>query len=35
MIRVKQSFRNLIYLELVGKKSNSGALRLSAVFGTR
>ena len=35
MIRVKQSFRNSIYLKLVGKKGNSDALRLSAVFGTR
>ena len=35
MIIVKQSFHNSIYLEFMGKKGNSGALLLSAVFGTR
>ena len=35
MIRVKKLFSNQIYLEFMGKKVNSGALLLSAVFGTR
>ena len=35
MIRVKQSFSNSIYLKFMGRKENSGALLLSAVFGTR
>ena len=35
MIRVKQAFRNYIYLRFMGKKDNSGALLLSAVFGIR
>ena len=34
MITVKQSFSNLLYLEIIEKKDNSGALLLSAVFGT-
>ena len=34
MIRVKQSFSNSIYLKFMGKNNNSGALLLSAVFGT-
>ena len=34
MIKVKQSFSNLLYLEFVGKKDNSDAFLLSAVFGT-
>ena len=34
MIRVKQSFRNSIHLKFIGKKGNSGALLLSAVFRT-
>ena len=35
MITVKQSFSNTIYLKIMGKKDNSGALLLSAVFGAR
>ena len=35
MIKVKQSFSNWFYLEFIWKKDNSGALLLSAVFGTR
>ena len=35
MIGVKQSFSNSIYLKFLVKKDNSGALLLSAVFGTR
>ena len=35
MIRVKKSFSNSIYLKFMGIKDNSGALLLSAVFGTR
>ena len=35
MIRVKQSFSNSIYLKFMGKKDNTGAFLLSAVFGTR
>ena len=35
MTRVKQSFSNLIDQQFMGKKDNSGALLLSAVFGTR
>ena len=35
MIKVKQSFSNWLYLEFMGKKDNSHALLLSAVFGTR
>ena len=35
MIIVKQSFRNSIYLKFMVKKDNSGALLISAVFGTR
>ena len=35
MIKVKQSFSNWLYLEFMGKKDNSDALLLSAVFGTR
>ena len=35
MIRVKQSFRNLIYQEFMREKGNSDALLLSAVFGNR
>ena len=35
MTRVKQSFSNSIYLGFTGKKDNSGALLLSAVFGTK
>ena len=35
MIRVKKFFSDQIYLEFMGKKDNSGALLLSAVFGTR
>ena len=35
MIRVKKLFSNSIYVEFMGKKDNSGALLLSAVFGTR
>ena len=35
MIRIKQSFPNLIYWKFIGKKDNSAALLLSAVFGTR
>ena len=35
MTRVKQFFSNYIYLEFMGKKDNSGALLLSAVFETR
>ena len=34
-IRVKHTFSNSIYLEFIRKKHNSGALVLSAVFGTR
>ena len=34
-IRVKQTFSNSIYLEFMGKKDDSGAFLLSAVFGTR
>ena len=35
MIREKQSFSNSIYQKFMGKKDNSGALLLSAVFETR
>ena len=35
MITVKQSFSNAIYQKFMGEKENSGALLLSAVFGTR
>ena len=35
MMRVKKSFSNSIYLKLMGIKDDSGALLLSAVFGTR
>ena len=35
MIRIKQSFPNLTYQKFIGKKDNSAALLLSAVFGTR
>ena len=35
MITLKQSFSNLIYLKFMGKKDNSDALLLSAVFVTR
>ena len=35
MIKVKQSFSNWLYLEVIGKEDNSGALLLSTVFGTR
>ena len=31
----KAGFRDSIYLKFIGKKDNSGALLLSAVFGTR
>ena len=34
-IRINQTFYNSIYLKFMGKKYNSGALLLSAVFGTR
>ena len=34
MIRVKQSFSNSIYAIFMGKKNNSDALLLSAVFWT-
>ena len=34
MIRVKKFFSNSIYLEFMGKKDNSSALLLSAVFET-
>ena len=34
MIRVKKFLSNLIYLEFMGKKDNSDALLISAVFGT-
>ena len=34
MIKVKESISNLIYLKFMGKMDNSGALLLSAVFGT-
>ena len=30
----KASFSNWLYMEFMGKKDNSGALLLSAVFGT-
>ena len=35
MITVKQSFSHWLYLEFMGKKDNSDALLLSAMFGTR
>ena len=34
MIRVKQPFSNSIYKKFMGKKNNSDALLLLAVFGT-
>ena len=33
-IRINQTFSNSIYLEFIVKNDNSGALLLSAVFGT-
>ena len=35
MITVKQSFSHWLYLEFMGKKDNSDALLLSAVFVNR
>ena len=35
LIRLKVTFSNSIYLELRRKKGNSGAVLISAVFGTR
>ena len=35
MIKLKKFFSNSIYLEFMGKKDKSGALLLSALFGTR
>ena len=35
MIRIKQAFRNYIYLKFIGKKDKSGALLISPVFGNR
>ena len=34
-IRLKVTFSNSIYLELTRKEGNSGAVLISAVFGTR
>ena len=34
-IRLKVTFSNSIYLELTKKEGNSGAVLISAVFGTR
>ena len=34
-IRKKVTFSNSIYLEVTGKEDNSGAVLISAVFGTR
>ena len=34
-IRLKVTFPNSIYLELTRKEGNSGAVLISAVFGTR
>ena len=34
-IRLKVTFSNSIYLELTRKESNSSAVLISAVFGTR
>ena len=35
MMTKKQDFSNWLYLEFMGKKDNSDALLLSAVFETR
>ena len=34
-IRLKVTFSNSIYLKLTRKESNSGAMQIWAVFGTR
>ena len=34
-IRLKMTFSDSIYLEVVRKEGNSGAVVISAVFGTR
>ena len=35
MIAVKQSFSNSFFQKFMGEKDDSGALVISAVFGTR